>query len=161
MPPRWRATAAPSRASAPNPAGAELQALLGRQLAVVLEEIAGEAVLAVGRLRRADEAEPRVAERHAVHRVPAMQEGAGHLARHPADTGAWIDPARRHEVHPRLAVALAHELDGDAADAVGEIVVGRAGDRVGHRLQAQLVEARQELFAMLVAEDTKHPFGGI
>ena len=142
-------------------AGAELQTLLRRQLPVVLEEIARQAVLPVGRLRRADEAEPRIAERHPVLCVPPAQEGARHLARHGADAGARIDPARRHEIHPRLAVALAHELDGHAADAVGEIVIGRAGHRIGHAPETELVEARQELLVVLVAEDAKHPLSGV
>ena len=118
-------------------------------------------MLAIGRLRGAHEAQPRVAEGDAVLRVPAAQERARHLARHAADAGARIDPARRHEVHPGLAVALAHEFDGDAADAVGEIVVGRAGDSVRHPPQPQLLEARQELLVMLMAEDAEHPFGRI
>src|SRR5262245_30383116 len=127
----------------------------------MLEEIAGEAVLTVGRLRRADEAEARVAERYAVLRVPAAQEGARHLARHPADAGAWINPARRHEVDPRLAVALAHEVDRHAADAVGEVMVGGTRDRIGQGAKAELVEARQELLVVLVAEDAEHPLGRI
>ncbi len=114
-------------------------------------------MLAVGRLRRADEPEPRVVERHAVLRVPAAQDGARDLARHRADGGGWIDPARRHEIDPGLAVALAHELDRDAADAVGEIVIGGAGDGVGHALEPELLEARQEFLVVLVAEDAEHP----
>ena len=139
----------------------ELQPLLRRQLPVVLQEIAGEPVLPVRRLRRAHEAQPRVAERHPVLRVPAAQEGARHLARHAADAGARIDPARRHEVDPGLAVALAHELDGHAADAVGEVVIGGAGDRIGHGLQAQLVEARQEFLVVLMPEDAEYPLGRV
>ena len=38
------------------------QPLVGRQIAAILLEIAGEAMLAIGRLCRADEAEARVAE---------------------------------------------------------------------------------------------------
>ena len=40
-------------------------------------------------------------------------------------------------------------------------MVGGAGDRVGHALQPELVEARQELLVVLVAEDAKHPLGRI
>ena len=142
-------------------AGPELQPLFRRKLAIVLDEIARKPMLAVGRLRRAYETEPRIAERHPVLRIPPVEKRARHLARHTANAGPRIDPARRHEIHPRLAVALAHELDSDPADAVGEIVVRRACDRIRHAAQAELVEARQEFLMMLVPENAKHPLGRI
>lgn len=114
-------------------------------------------MLAVDRLGRAHEAEPRVAERDAVVRVPAAQHRPRHLRRHAADRRAGIDPARGHEAHPRLRVALAHEFDVDAADGIGQIVIGRAGHRVRHAGEAELVEARQELLVMLVAKHPEHP----
>ncbi len=37
-------------------------------------------------------------------------------------------------------------------------MVGGAGDGIGHVLEAQLAEARQELLVVLVAKDAQHPF---
>src|SRR3546814_15331934 len=72
-----------------------------------------------------------------------------------------MDPARRHEAHPRLTVRLAYELDLHAADAVGEIVIAGAGDRVRQAGEAQLLQTRQELLVVLVAEDAEHPFARV
>ena len=40
-------------------------------------------------------------------------------------------------------------------------MIGGARHRIGHAAETQLVEARQELLVVLVAEDAKHPLGGI
>ena len=40
-------------------------------------------------------------------------------------------------------------------------MIGGAGDRVRHGLQAELLEAGQEFLVVLMPEDAEHPLGGI
>ena len=67
-----------------------------------------------GFLRRANETQPVIVERYSVLRIPASEERARDLTRHATDAGTRIDPARRDEIHPRFAVALAHEFEVSA-----------------------------------------------
>ena len=139
----------------------EHQTLIELERMVVFVVIAFEPVLAVDALLGADEAELRVAERHAIVGVPAAQHRARHLAGNAADRGALPDPARRRIADPGLAVALVHVFDMDAADPVREIVILRGGDRRRQMVEAELLQARQEALLLLAAKHAEHELRGI
>ena len=120
-------------------------------------ESSAEAELAGHVLTDADEAQPRVAQRHTVVGVPAAQEAAAHLDRHAADRGAVVHPARVAEPHPGLAVALLHVFDGHAADVVRQHVIAGAGHRMRQAVQPELAEAGQELLFVLAPKQPEHP----
>ena len=141
-------------------AGREAEPLLGLELAVVLEVVALETGLAVGGLLGADEAEPRVAEAHAVVGMPGLQHGARDLARHTADGRPLVDPARGHVAHPGLPIRFVHVLDAHAAQVIRQVVVLRARDGVGQPVEPELGEAGQELLEVLAAEGAKDQLGG-
>ena len=142
-------------------AGREAEPLLGLEVPVVLEVVALETGLAVGGLLGADEAEPRIAEAHAIVGMPGPQHGARDLARHAADGRPLVDPARRHVAHPGLPVRLVHVLDAHAAQVIRQVVVLRARDGVGQPVEPELGEAGQELLEVLAAEGAKDQLGRV
>ncbi|MFN9939669.1 MAG: hypothetical protein ACK56I_09355, partial [bacterium] len=135
----------------------EAQPLVRREVAVVLEEVAAQAELAGHVLADAHETQPRVAQRHAVVGVPTLEKATARLDRDAAHGGSVEHPARIAEAHPGLARRLLHVLHRHPADAVGQHVVARAGDRMRQPGEAELVEARQELRLVLPAEEPEHP----
>src|SRR6185503_19047493 len=106
--------------------------------------VALESRVAVDGLACADEAETRIAERHAVVTVPSVQHRFVHFARDRADRRASPDPSRRRIADPRLAIALLAELGLDAAQRIRVIVIERAGHRVRQAVESELLQAREE-----------------
>src|ERR1700728_1594331 len=142
-------------------AGRELQSFIGCEIALPFLVVTFEAGLAIDGLSGADETQARVSEHGPVVRVPAPQHRARDLARDSADRGARPDPARRRIADPRLAVVLVNVFDFYSADLVRQVVVLRTGNRVRQRVEAKLLQSRQEARELLAAKSAEQHLGGL